>query len=334
MRVHSASTSDSRWLDRNTVVPSRLSCSSRSRPRGCRRGPDRWWLVQHEQPRPAAAAPRPARAAGACPGCRRAPAAGRSRRARPARGLADPPLAAAPRAPGPGRVGQPQVGAPGQVPVEAPAPRRAPPPAGASRRRACRRAARSGPRSADQAEQHPDGRRLAGAVGTEEAVAVALADVQVRAVDGGQPAVPLDQRGRADHRASAAGRHAAARARGSAGPPGRCPRRGTRGRGRRGRPPRSPAAWTPSPCGRRRPGSMRETSPRARTSGSGKHGQPGEAVAVGPDAAAVRQRAARPPRQAGQLLRQQVRREAVGQRGDVPGDPPTVTSAWRGAGSR
>ena len=45
----------------------------------------------------------------------------------------------------------------------------------------------------DEAEQHPDGRRLARAVGAQEAVDVARPDVEVDAVDGPDPPVALDQ---------------------------------------------------------------------------------------------------------------------------------------------
>ncbi len=51
-----------------------------------------------------------------------------------------------------------------------------------------------------QAEQHPDRRRLARAVGAEEAVDVAGAHVEVDAVDGQHRPVPLGQRPGADHR--------------------------------------------------------------------------------------------------------------------------------------
>ena len=49
-----------------------------------------------------------------------------------------------------------------------------------------------------QAEQHPHRGGLAGAVGAEEAVDVALADVEVDAVDGGDPPVALGQAGGPD----------------------------------------------------------------------------------------------------------------------------------------
>ena len=52
----------------------------------------------------------------------------------------------------------------------------------------------------DQAEQHPDRRRLAGAVGAEEAVDVALADVEVDLVHGRDRPEPLGQPLGADHR--------------------------------------------------------------------------------------------------------------------------------------
>ena len=56
-----------------------------------------------------------------------------------------------------------------------------------------------------QTQQHPHGRGLARAVRTQEAVAVALGDLQVQVVDGGDPAVPLGESGRADHRILAGG---------------------------------------------------------------------------------------------------------------------------------
>ena len=51
-----------------------------------------------------------------------------------------------------------------------------------------------------QPEQHPHGRGLAGAVGAEEAVDVALADVEVDVVDGAHVAVRLGQAAGLDHR--------------------------------------------------------------------------------------------------------------------------------------
>ena len=46
----------------------------------------------------------------------------------------------------------------------------------------------------DQAQQHPHGGGLAGAVGAEEAVDVALLDLEVEGVDGGDAPEPLGQR--------------------------------------------------------------------------------------------------------------------------------------------
>ena len=84
-----------------------------------------------------------------------------------------------------------------------PATRPAPPPAAAPRRAALgigRPSTSAVPlRGQHEAEQHPHGRGLAGAVGTEEAVDVALADVEIDAVDRDDRAVPLGQRPRRDH---------------------------------------------------------------------------------------------------------------------------------------
>jgi hypothetical protein len=52
----------------------------------------------------------------------------------------------------------------------------------------------------DQAEQHPQRRRLAGAVGPEVAVDVARADREVDVVDGRDLAVALDQSAGLDRR--------------------------------------------------------------------------------------------------------------------------------------
>src|SRR5947208_2339626 len=52
----------------------------------------------------------------------------------------------------------------------------------------------------DQPEQHPDQRRLARAVRTEEAVPITFAHVQIHGVDGDGPAEPFGERMRDDHR--------------------------------------------------------------------------------------------------------------------------------------
>ena len=51
----------------------------------------------------------------------------------------------------------------------------------------------------DEPEQHAHGRRLAGAVGSEEAVPVALAHVEIQVVNDGDLAVPLGQPFGSDH---------------------------------------------------------------------------------------------------------------------------------------
>ena len=190
-RVHICSTSASRWLDRKTVVPAALSVEQqladladalRVEPVGR--------LVEHQQPRRRSSARGQAEP---LPHAERvAPRTGRSSTPpsptcssassiRPRRVRA--------RRPAPMASNSARLARPGQVRV-----RRRPLDQRADLRQHLARPARGigrpehlhlARRGQHQAEQHPHRRGLARAVGAEEAVDVALADVEVEAVDGG-----------------------------------------------------------------------------------------------------------------------------------------------------
>ena len=187
-RVHSCSTSASRWLDRKTVVPPRVQLEQQLadladalRVQAVGR------LVEDQQLRTAqqrAGQPEPLAHAERVGLHRPAADAGRGRPApaprRPAGRRGAPRPAAGPLASSSGRL----LPA-GQVPVVPPGPRPARRPGGSTRRPARGIGSPSSSICAaggqHQAEQHPHRRGLARAVGAEEAVDVAGADVEVDA---------------------------------------------------------------------------------------------------------------------------------------------------------
>ena len=202
------SISASRWLERKIVVPLAVELEQQlpDVPDALRVEPV-GGLVEHEQRRPAHQRGSRARVAAACPGSRSSPAA---RRAGSSPTCSSTSSIRARRRPRPrwppgrrrrtARGWRGRTGA-GRRPVPRPGRR----PAGAPRRRCGHRLAEQlglARGRQHQAEQHPDGRGLARAVGAEEAVDVALAHVEV---DGRRPphgAVGLGQPVGPDHRSS------------------------------------------------------------------------------------------------------------------------------------